>query len=202
MPLPQNVVDQLSREPQYTVGWAGQILMFTSTLFFISLVIYFGLQFGYSAYLNSNLKKLQEQVQAFGEQVPVEDQKKIVSFYSQVSNLKTILANHIFSAQLFNWLEKNTQKNVTFSKFNLNVTTNQVGLGGTAKTMDDFNQELAIFAAQADVEKISVGNVAFANGVWNFDITLLFRTGYFSAQPDFVHPGAAGLPVAPTSTPP
>lgn len=179
MALPQKVIDQLGREPSATPGWAGQILMFSGTIFFISIVIYLGLDFGYKSYLSSQVKKLKDQVQAFSEQVPVEDQKKIIDFYSQTSNLKTVLANHIFSSQLLRWLERNSQINVTYDKFNLNVGNSQVTLGGSSKTMDDINQQLIVFQAQQEVSKVAIGNINFSNNLWHFEATLTFVPGYF-----------------------
>lgn len=180
MALPQKVIEQLGREPSRTPGWAGQILMFSGTIFFISLVIYFGLNFGYKTYLNSTVKKLQDQVATFSQQISVEDQKKIISFYSQISNLKTALTNHVFSSQLFSWLEKNTQVNVFFDKFNLNVANNQLSLSGVAKTMDDVNQQLVIFQSQENVSKLALGSVNFTGGIWRFETVLSFHPGYFS----------------------
>ena len=58
MALPQKVLEQLGREPPKTPGWAGQFLMFSSTIFFVSLVVYIGLVFGYRPYITSEVKKL------------------------------------------------------------------------------------------------------------------------------------------------
>ena len=165
--------------------------MFSGTIFFISLVIYFGLTFGYKAYLNSSIAKLHDQTEAFSQQVPEGDQKKIINFYSQISNLKTVLASHVFSSQLFGWLEKNTQVNVYYDKFNLNVLNGQLPLSGIGKTMDDINQQLAIFQSHKDITKITLGNVNFSGGLWHFDVTLTFRPGYFSRP---------GLSIATTTT--
>lgn len=180
MALPQKIIDQLGREPSATPGWTGQILMFSGTLFFISLVIYFGIDFGYRSYVTSQVKKLKDQVQAFSEQVPVEDQKKIIDFYSQTSNLKTVLSSHIFSSQLLSWLERNSQINVTYDKFNLNIGNNQVILGGSAKTMDDINQQFIVFQSQKEVSKVAIGNINFSGNLWRFEVTLTFAPGYFN----------------------
>lgn len=190
MALPQKVIEQLGREPQSTPGWAGHVLMFSGTIFFLSLVIYFGLAFGYSNYLNTTLKTLQDQTQAFAQQVSVADQKNIVDFYSQVSNLKIILAAHVFSSQLFAWLEKNSQINVTYSSFNLNASNSQLILGGDAKTMDDLNQQLAIFGSQPEVGKVILGSMNFSNGAWHFEVTLRFVPGYFN--PAVIAPASLG----------
>lgn len=119
MPLPEKVIEQLGREPPRTPGWSGQLLIFSSTVLFISVFIYFGLTFGYQTYLKSQVQKIKDQVQAFSQQIPADEQAKIASFYSQLTNLKSLLANHVFSSQIFGWLEKNTQANIYWNRFSL-----------------------------------------------------------------------------------
>ncbi|MDO8536843.1 MAG: hypothetical protein Q7R94_01195 [bacterium] len=180
MALPQKVIEQLGREPPKTPGWSGQLLMFSSTVLFISLLIYFGVAFGYQPYLESQVQKLNTQIQTFGQQIPLEKQAEIIKFYSQIANLKTILANHIISSPIFEWLEKNTQTNVYFTNATLNTSNNQLTLSGAAKTIDDVNQELAIFQSQPEVVKFSVGTISFTNSLWRFELALSLDPKYFS----------------------
>lgn len=179
MPLPQKVIEQLGREPPKTPGWSGQLLMFSSTVFFLSLFIYLGLTFGYEAYLNSGLKKVEDEKQRLAQDVPAEEQSKIVNFYSQIANLQSLLANHVYLSPLFDWLEKNTQTNVYLNKFNLNITSNQLALGGVAKTMEDVNQQLAIFQSRPEIQRMSVTNITMTLNLWQFDLSLYFEPGYF-----------------------
>jgi len=179
MPLPQKVIEQLGREPPKTPGWSGQLLMFSSTIFLLSLVIYFGITFGYKAYLSSDLKKAEDEKQQLSQQVPVEEQAKIVSFYSQVVNLQSVLSAHVYSSQLFDWLEKNTQANVYFNRFTLGIANNQMTLGGVGKTMDDVNQQFVIFQSRPEIKRMNVTNVSFGAGLWQFDASLFFEPGYF-----------------------
>lgn len=179
MALPQKVIAQLSREPPKTPGWSGQLMMFSSTIFFISLLIYLGLTFGYQPYLRSEADKLQDQIQAFSQQIPLEEQEKIIDFYSQLINLQTVLANHVFTSQTFEWMENNTQANVYYEKFDLNPTTNKLSLGGIAKTMEDVNQQFAIFANNPAIQRMSISNVTFSSGFWQFNVNLFFEPGYF-----------------------
>lgn len=180
MALPQTVLERLERETPRTPGWSGQLLMFSGTVFFLSILIWVGLVYGYKPYLFSQLKKAQTQIQAFGQQVPVEEQAKIANFYSQLTNLKNLLGGHVLVSQLFPWLEKNTEVNVYFEKFGLNTKTGEVLLGGVAKTMDDVNQQLAIFSSRQEVKKLSVTTVSFEGGAWRFDVKLSLNDGYFS----------------------
>ncbi|MEK9180564.1 MAG: hypothetical protein AAB897_04090 [Patescibacteria group bacterium] len=179
MALPQKVLEQLSREPPKTPGWAGQFLMFSGTIFFIALLVYLGLAFGYRPYLVSEVAQLQDQINSFGQQIPAEEQAKIINFYSQLLNIRTLLSRHVFSSKAFEWLEANTQARVYFDKFDFNAKNSEVRLGGLAKTMEDVNQQLAIFDSRPEIKKANTSNVTLSNNIWRFDVTLTFDPGFF-----------------------
>jgi hypothetical protein len=184
MPLPEKAIEQLGREPPRTPGWSGQLLIFSSTVLFISVLIYVGLVFGYQTYLKSQVKKIQDQIQVFSQQIPADEQAKIASFYSQLTNLKLLLANHVVSSRAFGWLEKNTQANVYWSSFNLNVDAGSLAINGVAKSIDDLEQQLAIFQSLSEIKKMNIGSIshsssASASSSWSFGVTLFFPRGYF-----------------------
>ena len=181
MALPEQVIDRLSREPVHTPGWSGQLLMFAGTIFLISLGVYLGLMFGYKPYLNSKISKLDAQIQKFTQEVPLSDQEKLASFYSQLSNLTGILHTHVISSPLFDWLEKRTDVNVYYTKFNFNPATKQLALTGIAKTTSDFIQQIQAFQAESAVERMNVNSLTSSpNGMWQFDLVLFLR-------PDFLN---------------
>src|SRR6266850_2985386 len=115
MALPQKVVEQLGREPPKTPGWSGKLLMFSGTIFFIALAIYLGLSFGYKPYLSGEIDKINADIDQFGQQVSVADQLKLLSFYSQLGNIKALLATQIVGLRAFDWVEQNTQVNTYLS---------------------------------------------------------------------------------------
>lgn len=176
MPLPQQVIEQLNREPVRTPGWSWQMLLFSSTVFFISLATYFGLVYGYQPYLNGTVEQLKQDEKRFAKAISDEDQKNLILFYSQLDHMKTILDRHVISSALFDWLEKNTQANIAFSRFGLNSGNGQLTLSGTARDVADLVQQLQIFQDASSVDRISVGNVTVAQtGGWQFDITLFLK---------------------------
>lgn len=182
MALPEKVLEQLAREPPKTPGWAGQFLTFSATIFFLALFIYAGTVYGYRPYLGSKVDELKGQLQLAGQQIPVEEQAKIANFYSQVVNLGTLLRGRTFVSGIFAWFEKNTQVNIYYNRFNLNVPNNQLSLGGIAKTVEDANQQFAIFQSRPEVGRINVDTIVSAAGVWQFDITIFFAPDYFSGS--------------------
>ncbi len=190
MPLPQKVIEQIGREPPHTPGWSSQLLMFSSTIFFIMLFIYLGLAFGYTPYISSSFKKLEDQKAAILQEVPIDKQAELVTFYSQLSNLQAILAQHIVASPLFDWIEKNTNQNVYFTKFSLNTAANQVALGGVGASLDDINQELILLQAQPEVKKIDIKSISITDGAWAFETSLFFNPAYFLKFSQPVQPTA------------
>jgi len=179
MPLPQSVLEQIEREPTGSPGWSSRLLTLSGAIFLISLFIYFGLAFGYKKYLDSKVQQLQDQIQSFGEQIPADEQTKIINFYSQLANLNTLLTGHVVMSPVFDWLEKNTEANVFYTKLTLNSAAGQLVLSGSAKTADDFNQQVMIFENNPEVQKMQTGGASFSGGLWQFDATLTFAPGYF-----------------------
>lgn len=174
MPLPDKVIEQLGREPPKTPGWSFGIVMFSGTILFIVVFVYFGLTLGYEPYLNSQVTKQQDQINQLGQSISPADQGNLINFYSQISNLKTLLKNHTLTSKLFAWLEKNTEANVTYQSLSF-AQGNQITLAGTAISEGDINQQIAIFESSPEISKVNLTSVASGqsgNSGWAFALTL------------------------------
>ncbi|MBI2033639.1 MAG: hypothetical protein HYT13_00890 [Candidatus Liptonbacteria bacterium] len=182
MALPQKVIEQLGRAPVKTPGWSGQLLMFSSTIFFISLVVYLGLIFGYRPYLNAQVKRLNDRIQSLSQQIPLEDQKRIINFYAQLVNLRAILNGHIFTTPIFGWFEKNAHFNVYYTHLGLNTQNRQVTLTGFAKSVNDLAEQLKIFDDDPGVVQMNFGNSNIGqDGFWQFNLALTLTPEMFKA---------------------
>src|SRR5882724_4721501 len=108
MPLPQNAVDQISREPAWTPGWSGRLLMFSLTVLFISLVVFLGLKFGYHPYLAARVSDVQAQTAQFLNGYPPATRNAVIRIATQFSNVSKILGGYVSSQDLLDWLETHT----------------------------------------------------------------------------------------------
>jgi hypothetical protein len=180
MALPQKVIEQLEREPPKTPGWSGQLLIFSGTVFIVCLFIYLGLAFGYQSYLQSEVNKLQDQIQVFGQQIPVEEQAKLIDFYSQIANLRSLISNHVISSRAFSWLEKNIQVSAYVSGFSLDVSASKLTISIRAKTITDFLQQIAIFENLPGIDSFDFGGITFGDGWLQFGANIKMPPAYFS----------------------
>jgi hypothetical protein len=183
MPLPEQVIERLGREPSQTQGWALSALFFSGGILFFTIAIYLGLTFGYEPYLQSQLTNTQNQVSALNQSVSASDQSHLIDYYSQIANLKTLLRSHVFSSQFFSWLEQNTEAHVYYQSLSM-ASGNQVTFSGTAQTEADINQQVAIFENSPGVSSVVVTNVRapqlLENG-WSFSAIVTMNQSVFLA---------------------
>lgn len=203
MALPTQELEKITRGSTAAQGTYKQLLLLSGSLFTISLIIYFGLSLGYEPYLQGQIAGLDTQIQDFAKQIPAADQAKLVSFYSQLVNLKTLLNRHPSTLNLFTWLEKNTQANTYFTKFAFNAATYQVSLIGIAKTTDDVSMQAAIFESQPEILRMNFNNLAAApTGGWQFNFTIYMDPKALGVVGATVPVVPSAPAVTPTSTVP
>ncbi len=173
MALPQQVIDRLTREAPDTPGWSWGLITFSGGILLITLVIYFGLRFGYEPYLDSQIAQTKAQVATLAKSISPDDQARFTAFYSEVANVKTALGNHVAFSRFLSWLEKNTEANVSYSHMVFS-SGNQVVLSGSAKTEADVNQQVALFEAAPEVKAVNLSSVALSatTGAWQFELIL------------------------------
>jgi hypothetical protein len=183
MPLPQQVINQLSREPAETPGWASSVILFSTMLFAIVIAAYLLMVFVYGPYLNNSLTAVQGQVATIDQSIASGDETNLVNFYSQIVNLRSVLGTHIAFSQFFDWLAANTEANVYYSQLSF-ASGNEITLSGVGRSESDVTQQIAIFESSPAVEKIAVSNVGLSNtnGLWTFAATLLMNPSLWASS--------------------
>jgi len=180
MPLPDQVIEQLGREPPKTPGWSFGVIMFSGGVLFIVLLVYFGLIFGYEPYLSTQIDQQQVKINELNQSITANDQTTLINFYSQISNLKTLVRNHVVGSSLFSWLEKNTEANVYYQAFTM-TPGNLISLSAVAPTQADVAQQIAIFETAPEVQKISLTSIAAAQtGGYTFTLSLTLSPTIFA----------------------
>jgi hypothetical protein len=183
MPLPRQVVEKLSREPVKTPGWSGGVLIYSGALLAVVVALYIGLTFVYEPILRGQISDTESQIAALNKSISAADEEKLATYYSQISNLRSIMQKHILFSPFLTWLEAHTEANVYYS--NLSFSSGyQVILMGVAKTEADVNQQLAILQAAPEVQAANVSNVLLSatDNTWQFGVSLLMKPAIFSWQ--------------------
>lgn len=180
MALPPQAIDRLIRAPVQTPGAYQNLLMLAGALFFVVLIIFAGLSFGYTPYLERQSTDLDLRIRQFAEQVSDEEQEELRSFYSQLANLKTILAEHSVSAPAFSFLEKNTLPQVYYTRARLDAVLGEMVLEGVAFGVDDVASQAALFERAPEVSRVNMKSISRAGeNAQRFNITIYFAPGFF-----------------------
>ena len=197
MALPPQAIEKLIREPSHTQGVYSELLLISGALLGLTIVIYVGLAFGYRAYLNSSLTKVENEITEFSAGISQEDRAKIQGFYSQLVNLRTLLAGHTAASPVMALLERTIQPDVYYTKLTMNSNNNQAVLTGAAKSLEAIAAQATAFQGQVEVDRIDFNNAgAQATGPWQFTMTIYLKPAVFHGAVIV----APAIPVTPIST--
>ena len=170
----QNPLNQFESE-QLPVGWPWRLLSVSFIIFLVAILTYFGLAVGYSPYLNSRIEKKEAEIDQLAQSVSKEDRDKFIGFYSQLSNLKDLLDNHIFTSRIFPQLEKITNKKVYFIVANLKAQTNELELEGIADNYGILGEQLEAFNQLEGVSSYILNQSRVEEGAVRFKATLKLK---------------------------
>lgn len=140
----QNPLEQFEPE-NLSVGWPWRFFLTSFFIFLAAMLVYLGLVFGYEPYLQSQIEKQDQEINSLAQTVSKSDQDKFIQFYSQISNLKKLLENHILASKIFPFLEKNTNQKVYYKVFNLKVPEYELELEGVAESYAVLAEQLESF---------------------------------------------------------
>lgn len=197
MALPPQAIEKLIREPSRTQGVYRELLLISGAILGLTIVIYIGLAFGYRAYLKSSLAKVEDQIVKFSAGISQEDRAQIQGFYSQLVNLRTLLAGHTAASPVMALLERTVQPDVYYTKLTMNSNNNQAVLTGVARSLEAIAAQATAFQGQPEVDRVDFNNAgAQAAGPWQFTVTVYLKPAVFHGAVIT----APVIPVTPIST--
>ncbi len=181
MAITQPSYDQVVARAPRSPAWFGQLMAFAITLLILSVVAFLGITFGYRPYMESRVTALDTQISDFSKKVPVEEQANIATFYSQLSNLKVVLAKHTATSAFFRWVEGATLQSIQLTKVTMNTTSRQIQVSGVARTGSDVAAQVANFQKQPGVERVDFRNSQSVTSGAQFDMVITVVPGFFTA---------------------
>lgn len=184
--MPDTSEQQKSLSEQFVpeivpVGLPWRLLIFSGVIFALSLLIYFGLSVGYESYLNSRIGDLDSQLNQLSNSISQQDQQKFVGFYSQIANLKTVLGQHIFSANVFPFLEKNTLPQTYYNEAKFSASSLNLELRGRTASLETLAEQLAQFEKAPELQSVVLKSTDFGQGgPISFTMSLTFSSDYLN----------------------
>ncbi len=182
--MPESFQNQNNSREQFVsekipVGLPWHLLIFSIFLFGFSIFIYFGLKIGYASYLDARSVKLDKNIETLTNKVSKEEQQNLVSFYSQLVNLKKVLEEHSFVSNVYGFLEKNTLPTVYYYEANFLINDESLELKGRADSMETLVGQMTVFDKAPELEKVVLEQLNFEGKEVGFDATLTFKQDFF-----------------------
>ena len=183
MPEPSNQPvfrEQFVTEPA-AVGFPWRLFIFSLVLFLLSVLIYFGLKFGYETYLQKQSASVDSQLSQLANAVSQQDQQQFMNFYSQLVNLKTVFGSHVFSANVFPFLEQNTLPQVYYTNAKFTASSDDLTLAGQAASLQVLAEQMAEFEQSSELRLATLTATNFnPGGTVSFSIDLTFQPSYLA----------------------
>ena len=146
-----------------SVMW--RLLVFALVVFFMVMAAYVGMEFGYRAILNRQITSLEQETGDLITGFSVRDREEMLSFYSRLANIRSLLDTHIYSSQLLELLEKRTVSGVYYEKASFIIEEGEGRLDGVARSYLDLAREIEALRTVAGFSEINLESAgAIAGG--------------------------------------
>ncbi|MBI3638588.1 hypothetical protein HY227_02485 [Candidatus Wolfebacteria bacterium] len=152
-----------------------RLLLFMVLIFGITVLVYFGIIFGYKPYLSSQIKKLDQEIAAQSKNIERDEPKALITLYSQLVNIQNLLNSHPMPSKVLEFFEKNTLQNVYYVSLNLSVPEKNAKIDGVAEDYDAVVKQLEIFRKAPEVKSVFLDDSrARDGGMVQFSLRLTF----------------------------
>ncbi len=156
------------------VGWPWRLLLINGGLFLVAFLGYFGMAFGYAAYLKSRIADFDKEIANLTKVIPESERQNFIGFYSQIANIQDLIKSRAAASQFLAFFESNSIKKIRYASFVLSVPENYLKLDGNAESYGALAQQLEAFRRVPAVERVALdssileegGTVKFAAGVY------------------------------------
>lgn len=157
------------------VGWPWRMFVFTLIMLLAAVVTYLGLSFGYKPYLQNSVSEAESELKSLSLRISPESQRNFIRFYSQVSNLKSLLAKHVIASKLFPLLETVTNKKVVYSLTTLIPEEHTLRIEGFVASYEILAAQLTLYEQAPWVEKVILDNSSLSGKTIKFGARLIIK---------------------------
>lgn len=171
-------IPQKAFEPSfYKRRGPGIIIVFSLILFFLSISAY-GALFLYKNSLNKEIGVLTDSLERARAAFDLPLINEINQTSEKINYSKELLEQHVSAVPLFDFLEKNTLKDVRFRNLKYSVAKGEnpiVLLDGSAKNYSTLALQGDIFEKDKDIKGVLFSNLGLGErGMINFAVKLIF----------------------------
>ncbi|MEE8131879.1 MAG: PilN domain-containing protein [Candidatus Paceibacterota bacterium] len=176
----QSLLEQELKAEKLPVGLPWRILLLAIIVFSAMVFIYLGMLLGYRPYLNSQIKKVEQEISELNKKIDEGEQKNLTEFYSQLANIQKLFNSHIAASNIFDFLEENTHQDVYFISMDLSIKDREVKLAGLSSSYKVLAEQLELLRLSHQTEQVFLKDSQLKEGSVSFIIDLILKPEIFS----------------------
>lgn len=159
------------------VGWGFFVLV-------LSIGFYAGIEFYYLPTVKNDTASITANMnQLFQKEIPRDQRDAVMQAYSQVLNIKELLASHTYLSRTLMWVEHNTQKNISIDTMTVSLERNTIELTGKGPDKTNIAEQVVAFESADGVKSVSLTDAQFQTVPASFHMTIYLKPDFtFSTQ--------------------
>lgn len=168
--------DRPSTHPRFV--YQSSVLFFNLVLvLFIASLITFGGLFFYKSSLGATRQK-------WADDIKKEETKfnakggvgNLVDLSNALNAARQLIGSHVFSSNVFEFLQKVTHPRVRFSNFSFSREEKKINLTGEGASYRTVAEQISVLESNIQVEKVDFGGLSLGEkGLVNFKVTIFFK---------------------------
>lgn len=168
---------ELSKQREAAAGWPWRLMTLSLVVLLAVGAVYVGMRFGFEeVYLKRALSQEEAEFSSTFKSVTPEEQKSVFNFYSQLSNIDTLLKKQGKATPYLSLVEQNTLKAIVYSGMDLRFSDRSaiLLLNGKTSAYASVVQQLELYKKAPNVTEVKLLGARFislAEGV-DFSIQL------------------------------
>ncbi|PIT92178.1 MAG: hypothetical protein COU08_03785 [Candidatus Harrisonbacteria bacterium CG10_big_fil_rev_8_21_14_0_10_42_17] len=169
---PQSLaLSSLGAERHSSGTW--RLLTFALFIFSIMMVAFLGLKYGYGSFVQSQIDQVELELDRLAQSALPEEREQFVKFFFQIVNLKEVIDDHVIASKILPFLERSTNRDVSYASIQVDTQIGQISLSGLARNFQVLAQQLKAFERAPEIFSVATqGATAGEGGLVSFQVEL------------------------------
>lgn len=164
-------------------------LIFSGAILGATFIVYLGLAFGYKPFIEASIANGEARIAELDQTAPKsETEAKFVQFYSQLTNISSLLASHTAVSQLFNTLETSTMADFGFAGMSIDVPGRIMSASGFAGSYQTLAGQISLYEGISGIGKVALSSARLADEFVRFELRADFTPEFFRFNPPVSQP--------------
>lgn len=169
----QKLTSAVASPKNFVFGSLAFLLIASALYLFLS---------GYAKLVQSRIKSADREIQDVVASISLEEVDRVITLDAQIRGLKKLLPSHLYISSVFDFLENNTNPDITFKSLKVSVQNNTISLAGTGKDLQGISVQAAAFKQNSDIKDVILKDVNGVGAAYNFQLDLLFSKSLILAK--------------------